>query len=410
VRAAVTWSKRLGAVSTMGVSCCRQHEALENVPIKTDRNAQPDQQALALLACNRRLLCHGLQEDGDDMDPSQRVNITIRIAGARGLPDMDWLSGVDRILYCVVRSASEGDFLFRTGRTKSMLDPVWNEQKSVLAPLGKDSRGLFLDSLCFQVYEEDEEGHPWLLAKAYLDLTTLGTNPGGDAFMGELPLEVTGGHCAAAFLAIEVRPSSSSPAQRISMERNIVIDNPRKKKLGLNLDGGDGSSLFVNSVKKGSPIEEHNSFVDPPNWITAGQFIVCVNGICETSSAMMGALMRSRGRTHLVIRNSIQFRAALPVMKGLGVRVPKRPVGISLLINGVDDTGAVATWNKSNPAQAIKTYDRVVAVNGKRAKAAELLKLARATPKFARTILTVVRMVPNAEGIESEFSTATLNL
>jgi len=405
VQATLTWTKRRGTASRMGSSCCRQDEERD-----TQIDSHDDRRAS--LVCKK--LCGPREEDLEEafnmqqeFNPgvSRRVNITIRIAGARGLPDMEWLSGVDRILYCVVRSASEGDVLFRTQRTMSMLDPVWNEQAEVLAPLGADRRGLFLDSLCFQVYEEDEDGNPWLLAKAFLDLFTLGTNPGGDAFMGELPLEVTGGH-GDAHLAIEVRPSGSEPARRINMERSIVVDNPKIQNLGLVVDGVDGVTLFINSIRKGSPIEAHNSIVEPANRIVAGQFIVCVNGVSEPSSAMEKALKKKVSRTHLVIRKSIEFRAAVAVTNGLGVSIPKRPTGDSLLIQNVYDNGAVAIWNKANPAQAIKRDDRIVAVNGKQAKASELLKIVRATPNFSRIILTVIRAVPTASALEREFSFA----
>lgn len=177
----------------------------------------------------------------------------------------------------------------------------------------------------------------------------------------------------------------------------------KKQKLGLDVDGSDGATLFINAIKTHSPVEVHNTLVEPSNQVTAGQFIVCVNGIGQSSSAMETALKKSRGRTHLVMRKSIQFRAAVSVMDGLGVSIPHRPRCSSLLIQRVDANGAVAMWNKSNPAQAIKEHDRIVAVNGKHAKASALMKIVKATPKLARIILTIVRAVPTAGGLEGEF-------
>merc|ERR1712129_642278 len=66
--------------------------------------------------------------------------------------------------------------------------------------------------------------------------------------------------------------------------------------------------------------------------------------------------------------------------------------GNSLLVTKVKANGAVEAWNTDNPDQIVEPWDRIVAVNGKSGKVAELQKLIKAANKSANIVLTVVRM------------------
>jgi len=98
-----------------------------------------------------------------------------------------------------------------------------------------------------------------------------------------------------------------------------------------------------------------------------------------------------------VCKRGTQFRVALTVTeKGdIGVDVPTRPTGTSLVVNAVKANGPVEVWNAENadnPDQIIEAGDRIVEVDGKAGKGADLQKLLKGADTSARVILTLARV------------------
>jgi len=52
----------------------------------------------------------------------------------------------------------------------------------------------------------------------------------------------------------------------------------------------------------------------------------------------------------------------------------------------------VQAWNTDNPDQIVKPWDRIVAVDGKSGKAADILKLLKPATNSTNMVLTIVRM------------------
>merc|ERR1719410_2068877 len=132
--------------------------------------------------------------------------------------------------------------------------------------------------------------------------------------------------------------------------------------------------------------------------VEAGCFIVSVTsadaGSASESQAMEKILKKNPKQVDLVCRRAKRFRipVTLPEKGDIGVEMPKRPLGNSLLVTKVKANGAVEAWNADNPDQIVEPWDRIVAVNGKSGKVAELQKLIKAANKSANIVLTIVRM------------------
>jgi len=152
----------------------------------------------------------------------------------------------------------------------------------------------------------------------------------------------------------------------------------------------------VVGVKKGSVTDRYNE-EQTENKVVAGCFIVGLAGAdagSGGSQAMEKILKKNPKQVELVCRRAKMFRipVTLPVKGDIGVEMPKRPLGNSLLVTKVKANGAVEAWNTDNPDQIVEPWDRIVAVNGKSGKVAELQKLIKAANKSANIVLTVVRM------------------
>mmetsp|Transcript_134207 Transcript_134207/g.261381 ORF Transcript_134207/g.261381 Transcript_134207/m.261381 type:complete len:312 (-) Transcript_134207:9-944(-) len=290
--------------------------------------------------------------------------LTVHVTSAQGLPGVDWFPGHDRFLYFGVGEAIGGEELFKSQQKKNVVDPVWNEECELPADM----------PLKFTVFQSDVDGNTDVLACATLDLASTGT----DQFNGELPLEMDG-KLIGGILTLKARSVGDYPAEP-SSEFTVTIENPKKKALGLEVDAMDPSRLFVVRVKKGTVMDRFNE-TQLENKVDAGCFITSVTAADAGSITDMEKILKKNlKQVDLVCRRAQRFRVSLILTKGegVGISVPTRATGNSLLITEVKANGAVEVWNTGNPDQIIELGDRIVAVNGKAGKAADLLKQIKA--------------------------------
>mmetsp|Transcript_59281 Transcript_59281/g.117473 ORF Transcript_59281/g.117473 Transcript_59281/m.117473 type:complete len:334 (-) Transcript_59281:39-1040(-) len=327
---------------------------------------------------------------GSGQEVSQEEpKIIVYVKSAQGLPGVDWFPGVDRFLHFGVGADAGGDEFFKSQPKKNVMDPVWNEEFEVPANM----------PLKFTVFQADADGKTDAVACATLDLAA----SGGDQFNGELPLELDG-KPTGGILTLKASSGDEYPAD-LSPEFKVTIDNPKKKALGLEVDNLDPAKLFVFNVKKSSVMDRYNE-EQPENKIEAGCFITGVTVADDSkgdgkdsssrgSQAMEKVLKKNPKQVSLVCKRANMFCVplSLPEKGGIGVQTPTSPLGNSLLITEVKGNGAVEVWNDANPDQIIETWDRIVAIDGKSGKAAELTKLAKAAQKSANVVITIVRIV-----------------
>eukprot|EP00419_Tripos_fusus_P033475 CAMPEP_0172778666 /NCGR_PEP_ID=MMETSP1074-20121228/202029_1 /TAXON_ID=2916 /ORGANISM="Ceratium fusus, Strain PA161109" /LENGTH=351 /DNA_ID=CAMNT_0013615613 /DNA_START=6 /DNA_END=1061 /DNA_ORIENTATION=+ len=321
---------------------------------------------------------------GSGQEVSQEEpKIIVYVKSAQGLPGVDWFPGVDRFLHFGVGADAGGDEFFKSQPKKNVMDPVWNEEFEVPANM----------PLKFTVFQADADGKEDVVACATLHLAATGE----DQFNGELPLEIDG-NPTNSVLILKAKTGGGYPTEQGS-EFIVSIDNPKKKTLGLEVDNADPAKLFVVGVKKGTVMDGYNG-EQPENKVEAGCFIMRVSAADAGNSAVSGSqamekiLKKSPKQVDLVCKRAKQFRVPLTLAeKGdVGVQLPKRPLGNSLLVTEVKANGAVEAWNAENPDQIIEPWDRIVAVDGKSGKVAELQKLIKAAQKSGKVVLTIIRV------------------
>lgn len=321
----------------------------------------------------------------------------VTIVSARGLLD-DWHRQplqFTREYFCSLQAATRAQDLHVTQSARNVVDPIWREEVEV--------RDLSLDepqdgSLVFHLFaREGRDLETRHLGKGILAANDFVT----DGFNGEVPLMDSNGSATGGYLTVFARPVTQLfyPLGR-SVEDHVSIENKKKKALGLEIDAQDGSTLYVFGVKTG--IVQTNNRVSPV-MLTPGQFIVKVNNAGGSSAKLQDGLKQKE--LELIVRRPAEFNVLLQAGKvaGLGLEFTKKPLGNALLITKVDGedggnggdkptgaTSAARRWNSANVEQQIRRGDRIIAMNGFRGKASELLKRLNAL-KGPRLQLTLVR-------------------
>jgi len=336
----------------------------------------------ALTASNQHIMGNKCGS-GESVEVEQVATIVVCVKSAQSLPSVDWFPGTDRFLYFGVGADAGGEELFKSQLKKNALEPMWNEEFEVPADV----------PLKFTIFQSDADGKVDQVACATLDLTSADTVE----FHGELPLEVNGQATGGILmLKAKAKHGDEYPPEQ-SSEYTVSIDNAKKKTLGLEADSTDPAKLYVIGVKKGTIMDRYNE-EQIENKVAAGCFIVGVTGAdigsASDSQAMEKILKQNPKQVDLVCRRAKTFRipVTLPEQGGMGLEVMKKAVGNSLLVKEIHSDGAVGAWNADNPQQTVEPWDRVVAVNGKSGKAADLKKHIKEVKTAADAVLTIVRM------------------
>jgi len=334
--------------------------------------------------------------------------LTVAIVGARGLRGVDWFPGTDRFLFCTLSIQSQQGELHRTRLVKDTVAPFWREE----APVGMYCLG---DALEFCVWDADASGEGSVLGEAVLesedfagrgfngevqltgderrglypspsvDLLTISKKTPGCG-EGCLPAPV-GGQPKPSFLAVRVRLKGRAYPRGPPKEFHVVIRNPRKKSLGLDVDSQDGFHLWVLAVKAG-PIQAYNEEAEPSRQVLPGDFIMKVNEGGIRAESMLD-IMKKATRLELTIRRPLQFDVAVKCedrWKSHGMKYMSNPLHGCVVVASAGD-GTVMAWNQDNPDQQVRPGDRIVAVDGKKCSSRDMLRRLAAV----RFHMTVVR-------------------
>lgn len=173
----------------------------------------------------------------------------------------------------------------------------------------------------------------------------------------------------------------------------ISIDKKRPKApLGLALDPSGIEAIYVCSVQQeNSPVSEANEQNPSGEQLVAGDFIFSVNGVTSDLAAMMAEVQGST-QLELAVRRPTEFAINVN-RKGQSVGCAityDATTGVTLVVEAVND-GPVKVWNDLNPGNTVQVGDRVIAVNGLRGTAVQLLEKIRATDELQ---LAFVRPAP----------------
>lgn len=320
----------------------------------------------------------GASEPAQDDAPAGGPKLTIKIMGARGLRQADWIPGSGASdCYCKVKAAKaegaakgEGEdeeaCLFQTKTINNTLTPLWQEEAAI-EEFADDT------DLEFSVWDEDTGKKPDYLGKVILKYADFKDN----GFNGELKLVETKQNKS--FLRVKVKVAGKEYPDGPPAEFNIKIDkpDPKAKKVkmhGLEVDDSDGKTLYVTSMKAG-PFQANNEKEGTVK-MRPGDFFVKVNGVEGDSKEMLKKL-KEDSEFDIVARHPDEICIAIEKKEAktpLGVDFPKKPTGTGLLIQAVN-LGPFDDWNKNSEKEhKVEAGDRIVSVAGIQGKATDLQK------------------------------------
>jgi len=304
------------------------------------------------------------------------AKLTIKIMGARGLRNADWMPGTGASdCYCKVKAlgaeaeekaegAEEEPCLFQTKTINNSLTPLWQEESEIM----EFEEGTSLE---FSIWDEDTGGSADFLGKVVMKYDEF-----KDGFNGELKLLETKHNKSWLRVKVKLAGQDDYP-EGPPAEFTIKIEkDPKAKKIkmhGLEVDDSDGKYLYVTNMKAG-PFQTNNE-KEGVHKMRPGDFFVKVNDKEGDSKAMLEEL-KTKTDFEIVARHADEITVAIDKKEAkapLGLECPKKPTGNALLILKVGD-GPFKEWNDANEERKVCDGDRVVSVAGFQGKAADLQK------------------------------------
>lgn len=311
---------------------------------------------------------------------------TVLVVGSRGVRRGDWFPNTCKSdCYCTVRVAGCDHILLKTRPVSQQVEPLWRQAVH-------DTPLLIGDSLEFSVWDSISgvDNLPEGTTERLIGRFTLDSSRFFSAgFAGELELEALGKDITAAFLTVKIKRINGGYPDESCADFVVQLQNPHFKALGVELDTQAISLVYVNDVKDGV-VQAYNRTAKPESRLRPGQFIVKVNGVEGLASDMVDEMNRL-ANLRLLVRQPFTMCVAIDKksQKGLlaGVDFVKKSAVCCLLINQLGE-GPIEEWNTENPDREVRVGDRIIAVNGQKGKAADLLKKLKA---LNRCLITIVR-------------------
>jgi len=336
---------------------------------------------LGLTSCSQDACKQQAVEDHED---GSGVDLTVEIIGGRGLRSATWFPAPgDGGCFAEVMVCNRLDGAHRTRPEAQQLEPVWQEEITCTG-LKKG------DALEFSVWNQDNTTCS-LQGKAILENDRF--FPLG--FVGELELDAADGRPSSGRLQVRIKVGGDQDSYppEAPLVFPFTIDHSPKTPLGVDFDTQDKNVAWVLTVKAGSCVHSYNKDVKPAFRLCPGDFVMRAHGVVAASSAKMVSSLVQDSTLELMMVRPLEFSIAVDIERQpLGLEFAKAS-GVALLVMRVL-AGAVEEWNRVNVTQMIEAGDRIVAVNGHRGKASELLRRIKAATRFHITIVSpAVRLV-----------------
>lgn len=338
----------------------------------------------------------------------ERKPVSIVIVGARGLREADeWFPDSRLHWSCAASIYGRDGMLYKTKQVRDTPAPLWREEFTV-------SEYEVGDTLEFSIWESDADGKREDVGRAFLEAFKFDPN----GFNGEVELEQ--GKEGSAYLKVKVKMVGDRypPNPEDKKEFPVTLSNPGKSQLGLDFDLQDGFSVFVTGLKAGGLIRSYNRDARPAVAINPGDFIVKVNEEIGNSNKLLEVL-KSEADLRLLVRRPEEFAVPIVVpgfdpehedVRGpsreegvkcgcgpsvtaeakkpaYGLEFTKATVGRALVVAKVLEGGPVEEWNMNYPDNEVKTGDRIIAVDGQKGRAEELLRRLKTSERFHMTII-----------------------
>jgi len=354
----------------MGNTCAGEAKQIVEQADERKEHKVPEDKAPEDKASEAEAQVAEIPEDkAPEEKPPPPPKLTIKIMGARGLRNADWLPGMGTSdCMCKVKTVGKVEsesYVFQTKTINNTLTPLWQEE----AEITDFNDG---DSLEFSVWDEDTGKSPDFLGKVVLKNEDFAN----DGFNGELQLTEAGN--GKAFLRLKVKMAGQDDYRAgPASEFTINFDkDPKVKALGLDLNETEGKYIYVTDVTAG-PFKKYNEKAEKDKQLRPGDFLVKINDK-EGNAKQMADELRNKTVTsfEIVARHPEEICIAInkkEAKTALGLDFPKKLIGNALLITKVNN-GPFQEWNDANKDQKVCDNDRVVSVAGFQGKAAELQK------------------------------------
>lgn len=140
----------------------------------------------------------------------------------------------------------------------------------------------------------------------------------------------------------------------------------------MNLEAEDGQNLVVTAIRDTGAVWEYNKAMEnrPARLVKPGCAIIEANSVRGSAHELLHVIQRTikAGGSHrLVFRRPMEFCATVNKQSKklgllLGLHIGER--GPFLVVRGVNSDGAVKEHNNRKVEEEVKSYDRIVEVNG----------------------------------------------
>jgi len=137
--------------------------------------------------------------------------------------------------------------------------------------------------------------------------------------------------------------------------------------------------IEVDSTNPNSVAAAYNKTVDPSRQLLPGRFVMAVNGHAGDAKRLdqiWNAQLRVRCEVCQPREFAIQLDKSVEGAK-LGVDIDRSDKGISITVREIA-SGLIEDWNKAHPDLAVEQCDRIVAVNGRRGSANDMVAALKA--------------------------------
>jgi len=315
--------------------------------------------------------------------------LVIKVYACRGLRNADWTwipgQGVSDA-YVVCKAG--GKQLLKTNCIENSLEPIFDQEF--------ECRHDVSEPLDFVVYDHDPAKPDDVLGKA----TLTPENFAADGYNGEL--ELTGaGEGMRSYLKLMIKEQGKEypkgPATQFDV--TVVTRDSGTEKV-FEVETTDPSVLFIAKIPQTGPVAEHNATADVYSQLKVGQYIAAVNGV-STNAKDMEKQLAGIEKVELTVRRPIQFTVSVEGGKmGLDLTIDKTSLLVKKVLVGWKG-GKAEAWNKQYPNKQIETFDRIVAVNGKKGTGDELFQHLRKDKKL-NLAMSRVSPDPNSAAVKMQ--------
>lgn len=200
--------------------------------------------------------------------------------------------------------------------------------------------------------------------------------------------------------SVAVSPTKEAPAAVPAAETTKVVAAPdadgkftvelkKTSTLGLGIESADAECLVVSDITSGSMVEEYNRTADAGMAILPCDRIVSVNGMTSGKDIMSAMTSSSEVALKFQLQHCKTFDARLDKQGGaLGLNLALKEKSTLIGIRDVEPGGAAIAWNEANPDNKIRPHDKILAVDGVKATAKEMIGLMKEKAAFSLTIVT----------------------